>query len=74
MVIKQEVVSVMPSLEYYKLAKAFFTFEKIAKKNSFYLNEIQRMEQSIKEMNPIYDISPELICDSMNGGIKDESI
>jgi len=63
----------MPSLEYYDLAEAFFRFKNAAQKHNFYLDEIERMEKSIREMDPLQD-DPELITKHMRGAKKYESI
>lgn len=63
----------MPSLEYYSLAEAFFRFKKIAERYNFYTEEIERMEKSIREMDPLQD-DPEQIIKQMGGAKKHESI
>lgn len=63
----------MPSLEYYNLAEAFFRFKNAAKKYNFYTEEIDRMEQSIREMDPLQD-DPEQITKHMGGAKKHEGV
>lgn len=63
----------MPSLDYYSLAEAFFRFKKVAAKYNFYPEEIYRMEQSIKEMNPLQE-DPELITKQMRGAKNYDSV
>lgn len=63
----------MPNLEYYNLAEAFFRFKNVAKKQNFYTEELERMEKSIREMDPLQD-DPELVTRHMGGAKKYESI
>lgn len=63
----------MPSLEYYNLAEAFFRFKNAAEKCGFYTEEIDRMEQSIREMDPLQD-DPEKITKHMGGAKKHEGV
>lgn len=58
----------MPSLAYYSLAEAFFKFQRIAEKERFYLDEVHRMAESLKEMNPVPELDPKEVADSMKGG------
>ena len=59
----------MANLAYYNLAEAFLKFKRVAEKEGFYLDEIRRMDESIKEMNPVPDTSPEEIIKDMKGGV-----
>ena len=63
----------MPSLDYYNLAEAFFRFKKAAEKYDFYSDEIKRMDQSLREMNPLKN-DPELVTKHMGGAKNYESI
>ena len=63
----------MPSLEYYNLAEAFFRFKKAAEKCNFYPDEIKRMDQSLREMDPLKD-DPELVVKYMRGAKSYEGI
>ena len=63
----------MPSLEYYSLAEAFFHFKSVALKHNFYREEIERMEESIRKMDPLQD-DPELITKHMGGAKLHEGI
>lgn len=66
-------IDIMSSLDYYNLAEAFFRFQKAAKKYAFYSEEIQKMEQSIREMDPLQN-DPKTITEDMERAKNYESI